>query len=124
LNKNIILLRDYGYEWCSFVSLERDTICLWEKESGEMGIILSDDNKIVDIADILENKMDLFQERTQKIKIASNKELLKKCRELSKQSMVELRNEAAEKEIEIEDSEGKKLNKQELVDNLLRTYQF
>tara|TARA_Y100000389_G_C17470102_1_gene529612 strand:- start:8580 stop:9482 length:903 start_codon:yes stop_codon:yes gene_type:complete len=122
LNKNVVVMRDYGYEWCSYISLERDTICLWEKESGDMGVITDEESKTVDISDIIAEKMDLFEERTKRIKIAANKDILKKCRELSKMTVEELRNESNDKGIETVNDDGKRLTKQSLVDNLLNTY--
>lgn len=119
VDKNIIVLRDYGYEWCSYVSKERDTLCLWEKE-GDMGVLIdSQQNGNIDITDILRSKTDLFEKRTNKIKIASNKETLQRCRELTKKTVEELQKKSEEKGLEISGEDGKKLRKQELIDNLL-----
>lgn len=119
LDKNILVLREYGYEWCSYVSKSRDTLCFWEK-NGEMGVAIDMKQKgSFDVDEILLKKMDLYEERTKKITIASNKETLQKCRDLMKKNVQELQQSATDKGIQIEDDEGKKLKKQQLIDNLL-----
>lgn len=119
LDKNILVLREYGYEWCSYVSKTRDTLCFWER-NGDMGVAINTEIKgSFDVKDILHANMDLYEERTKKIKIASNKETLQKCRDLMKKTVQELQKSASDQGVQIEDEDGKKLKKQQLIDNLL-----
>ena len=120
INKNIIIVREYGYELCSKLSMERETLCLWE-HSGDVGSIVHVKNTFIDIQTILSKKMDLFEDRTKRILIAYNKDFLKKGRELGKMKMDDLRQNATDSGISFE-SDGKMLRKQELVDNILQSF--
>lgn len=120
INKNIIIVREYGYELCSKLSMERETLCLWE-HSGDVGSIVHVKNTFIDIQTILSNKMDLFEDRTKRILIAYNKDFLKKGRELGKMKLDDLRQNATDSGISFE-SDGKMLRKQELVDNILQSF--
>ena len=100
---------------------ERDTICLWE-HSGEVGSILNSEQKgTINIQSILSNKMDIYEDRTKRIELAYNKDALKKIRELTKMNISDLRNNAGDNGLSIE-SDGKFLNKQDLIDNMLEKY--
>lgn len=122
LDKNILVLREYGYEWCSYVSNNRETLCLWERD-GDMGVAVNiRKNGAFDVDNILGHNGDMYEERTKKIKIASNKETLQKCRDLMKNTVQELQQKSQEEGFDIEDPEGKKLKKQELIDNLLNKF--
>ena len=117
LNKNILVKHELGYEWCSNVYQDRDTLCFWEL-NGTVGLITDTESPgHVDVDFILESNIDLFSDRTKKIKVASNPETLEKSRELSKKKITELRNNANEKGFE-----GNKLTKEELVDRLLADF--
>ena len=118
LNKNILVMHDFGYEWCSSVCQERDTLCFWESNGCVGAIIDTDSHGNVDVSSILETKSDLFSERTKKIQIVTNPVMLQNSRDLSKKNIVELRNDATEKGVNINHN-GKLLTKQELVDKLL-----
>ena len=121
INKNILVMREIGYEWCSKICNERDTICLWE-HSGEVGSILNSEQKgTINIQSILSNKMDIYEDRTKRIELAYNKDALKKIRELTKMNISDLRNNAGDNGLSIE-SDGKFLNKQDLIDNMLEKY--
>ena len=114
-------MREIGYEWCSKICNERDTICLWE-HSGEVGSILNSEQKgTINIQSILSNKMDIYEDRTKRIELAYNKDALKKIRELTKMNISDLRNNAGDNGLSIE-SDGKFLNKQDLIDNMLEKY--
>lgn len=122
LDKNILVVREYGYEWCSYVSKARDTLCFWERND-DMGVAINTELKgSFDVDEIILRNLDLYEERTKKIKIASNKETLQKCRDLMKKTVQELQQSATDQGVEIEDEDGKKLKKQELIDNLLEKF--
>ena len=120
INKNIIIMREIGYEWSSKYSMDRDTLCLWEN-AGDVGCIVNIENIGIDIKHILSTKMDIFEDRTKRINMAYNKEALKKSRELSKLNISDLRENATNSGISVE-NDGKFLKKQELVDNLLENF--
>jgi len=65
--------------------------------------------------------MDIFEDRTKRINMAYNKEALKKSRELSKLNISDLRENATNSGISVE-NDGKFLKKQALVDNLLENF--
>ena len=121
LNKNILVLREFGYEWCSRVCHERDTLCLWE-HSGDVGALVHIDQRGgIDVCHILSSKIDLYEDRTKRISMAYNKDALKKQRELSKKAFIDLRHDARETGIHVH-SGGKMLKKQELVDTIMERF--
>ena len=65
--------------------------------------------------------MDIYEDRTKRIELAYNKDALKKIRELTKMNISDLRNNAGDNGLSIE-SDGKFLNKQDLIDNMLEKY--
>ena len=124
LNKNILVLRDIGYEWCSKVIPVRETICLWEKDK-EVGALIDTESKgHIDVDEIVNTKMDVYETRTKNVEIASNARLLAKNRELSKKTVAQLKEEISEVESgggggsEVENG----LKKQDLIDSLLTQF--
>lgn len=119
LNKNIVIVREFGYELCCTFSNERDTLCFWEN-SGDIGTI---NNNVcgIEMDSIFSSMMDLFEERTRRMRFVSNKDCFKKSRELSKKSLSDLIKEAHEMDVSVQ-VDGKNLRKQELIDSLLNQF--
>ena len=120
INKNIIIMREIGYELTSKYSLDRDTLCLWEN-AGDVGCIVNIENIGIDTTHIFSTKIDIYEDRTKRIHMAYNKDALKKSRELSKLNIGDLRQNATDSGVSVE-MDGKFLKKQELVDNLLDNF--
>ena len=120
LDKNIVLVSEFGYELCSLFLPLRNTICLWQ-HNGDVGAVLKSNGQAIDIDDIFSTKMDLQETRTKNIKIASNDSNLKKLRQLGKKNMIQLKDEAIEASLPTSEN-GKSLKKQELIDSLLEQF--
>ena len=116
LDKNILILRNLGYEWCCLYCPLKDTICLWE-DGTDVGSIMTNENISIDIEEILNTKMDLYSDRTKSINISSNETNLKKLRELGKKTMIDLKKEADDKGIN-----NKNIKKDELIKTLLSNF--
>tara|TARA_B100001175_G_C19513638_1_gene645645 strand:+ start:2736 stop:3632 length:897 start_codon:yes stop_codon:yes gene_type:complete len=120
LDKNIIIMSEFGYEWCSLFSPFRDSICLWHHD-GDVGTVLKSNGDKIDISDIISIKFDTQETRTKNLKIVSNSENLQKLRQLGKKNMNQLKNDAIEASVATA-ANGKPLKKQELIDSLLEQF--
>ena len=123
LNKNILVMRDIGYEWCCKVIPTRDTICLWEKDT-EVGSLIDTESKgHIDVNEIINTKIDVYAARTKNMDIATNSRLLAKNRELSKKTVAQLKIEIAEVENgDMGNNINCGLKKQDLIDSLLNQF--
>ena len=119
LNKNIIIIREFGYEFCSIYDKFRDTICLWEHD-GNVGNVLRTDSEIVDIQYLFRCKKDLFETRTKNIAIASNDIYLKKLRELNKKNINDLKKEAQDNGVNY--NNAKSIKKQDIIDSIFEQF--
>lgn len=123
INKNILVMHEFGYELCCNYDKSKKSICLYSiPNSDNVGCVINnDENGNIDITPILSTRVDLYESRTNKIKIMSNENTLIKYKSLNKQKLSDIRNESQENGLSIYNDE-KKLSKDELIAQLLNNF--
>lgn len=124
INKNILVMHEFGYELCCNYDSTKESICLYSiPNSDSVGCIINnEENGNIDISPILDTLIDLYPLRTKKIKIMSDENTLIKYKTLNKKKISEIRNVSEENGLSICNNEEKKLSKDELIAQLLNNF--
>lgn len=124
IDKNILVMHEFGYELCCNYDKSKKNICLYSiPNSDNVGCVINnDETTTVDINPILNTQIDLYPQRTKKIKIMSNENTLIQYKNLNKKKICEIRTVSEENGLSISNSNDKKLSKEELIAQLLDNF--
>jgi len=125
IDKNIIVMHEFGYELCCNYDKSKKNILLYSiPNSDNVGCIINNNESgNIDVLPILEKQLDLYPQRTNKIKIMSDANSLIKYKILNKKKLSEIRNESEDNGLSIfNNNDEKKLSKDELITQLLNNF--
>lgn len=121
LNVNILIMRQYNYEWASFYNIERPTYCLWVNGTDVGAIRDSKNGGNIDVQCILNEKLDINPSRTRLIELNRDEETRETIKELRTYNVIELKEYAKERNIGIFDENGLPLKKEILFNNVIES---
>lgn len=114
IEKNIIILRKFNYEWACLYKPERDTCILWE-DGVDVGFIRNSNNTSIEVKYVLNHSIDIDSNRTTNIRINSNDTKRKILSDIKKMTFVNLKEYAENNNISLIDETGELLKKNELL---------
>lgn len=120
LNKNIIIVRKFNYEWACIFKPERETYILWE-DGIDVGFLCHMNRIPIDIYHILSSKLDIDSNRTILMKISSNDDKKKELIKIKHMNYEDLKDYAIKLEVGVLDEVGKILKKQTLLNKIIES---
>lgn len=118
LNVNIIVLRQFNYEWASVYNPERITYCLWESDVDVGAIRHVTLGGKLKIESILKDKIDIDEDRTLSLHINSNKKSMEAMKGIKLMNMNDLKEYCKSNDMHVFDGDGVPYKKNELLNRI------